>query len=60
MDTVIGQLKDRLYSCLFLLRCVTSLIQVADPSATCGMDAVSAVRELNEFRQAYRSAHHVQ
>ena len=73
LDTVICQLKDRFTGnvlsvfaqmCHFthsklLVEEVTVTEEVADLCATYGLDAVSVVRELNEFRHAYRIAHHM-
>ena len=38
---------------------VTVTEEVAELCATYGLDAVCVVRELNEFRLAYRRAHHM-
>lgn len=73
LDTVISQLKDRFTDnvltvfeqmCHFthaklLTEEVTATEEVADLCVTYGLDAVCVVRELNEFRHAYRSAHHL-
>jgi hypothetical protein len=73
LDTVISQLKHRFTDnvltvfeqmCHFthaklLTEEVTATEEVADLCVTYGLDAVCVVRELNEFRHAYRSAHHL-
>jgi len=72
LDTVICQLKDRFtddtlsifeemshFTHSKLLTEEVVIEEVAELCATYGLDAICVVRELNEFRHAYRSAHYM-
>ena len=73
LDTVICQLKDRFTDnalsvfeemshfthSKLLTEKNTVIEEVAELCATYGLDAICVVRELNEFRHAYRSAHYM-
>ena len=73
LDTVIGQLKSRFTDNVLTVFCqmshfshsslitedATTTEEVAELCATYDLDAVSVVREKNEFCGAYRSSHHM-